>query len=650
MRLVSALLALTGLSLLALPNCGGSGEGGKGSDAGLACTVAAECDNGNPCSTASCESGQCVFEAAPDGDAKEQEVGDCKRTVCTSGVPLDIVDNGDIVDDDQPCTLDACENGVPIHKPLLTGSKCKVGSGNGKCVFGECLVLCTSANAASQCNDDNACTDDACLPCSKPGCDGQGQCKHSVLSSIPTPGVSQVSGDCHERRCVEGKDEDALDPFDVPVDGNECTKDVCNKGVPVNEPLPKGQSCEAVRICDGAGKCVDCSSDADCSSTTTNDCWTPACKSGACVQNNVASGTPLPASQQTAGDCRTQVCNGSGSTTSEADPTDVPDDSNPCTEDKCVGTSPSHPKLPAGTPCGNGQTCTTSGTCCKPTTCAASGKTCGSLSDGCGATLNCGTCGAGDFCSGGVCGCANGFKSGSETDVDCGGNACAKCGSGLKCLAGSDCSSGFCADGVCCDKACSGTCEGCTSAKTGQTTGQCANITNNTDPDNECPNTVASSCGTSGMCFNGACAFHPASTVCATGTCSGNVESPPDMCSGAGSCVDSGQVTCAGSYVCSGGQCQTCSDGLKNGTEADTDCGGGGPCGKCANGKKCNAAADCASNACIDGYCCNTTCTGTCMACNVAGKLGTCSPVPINQDPVGECPGQKTCNGAGGCT
>jgi hypothetical protein len=38
------------------------------------------------------------------------------------------------------------------------------------------------------------------------------------------------------------------------------------------------------------------------------------------------------------------------------------------------------------------------------------------------------------------------------------------------------------------------------------------------------------------------------------------------------------------------------------------------------------------------------------MACNVSGNHGTCSPVPFGQDPLSECPGQKTCNGAGGCT
>src|SRR5262249_42203613 len=50
---------------------------------------------------------------------------------------------------------------------------------------------------------------------------------------------------------------------------------------------------------------------------------------------------------------------------------------------------------------------TTSGSC-TPTTCAAQGKNCGSISDGCGGTLTCGTCTAPQTCGGGgvsnVCG------------------------------------------------------------------------------------------------------------------------------------------------------------------------------------------------------------------------------------------------------
>jgi hypothetical protein len=49
---------------------------------------------------------------------------------------------------------------------------------------------------------------------------------------------------------------------------------------------------------------------------------------------------------------------------------------------------------------------------CVPTTCAAQGKNCGSISDECGGTLNCGTCTAPSTCGGGgtpnVCGTSSG--------------------------------------------------------------------------------------------------------------------------------------------------------------------------------------------------------------------------------------------------
>jgi hypothetical protein len=55
---------------------------------------------------------------------------------------------------------------------------------------------------------------------------------------------------------------------------------------------------------------------------------------------------------------------------------------------------------------------------CQPLTCAAAGKTCGTMPDGCGGTLECGTCGAGSTCSNNVC-----------EPLPCGGT----CGAGRVC-------------------------------------------------------------------------------------------------------------------------------------------------------------------------------------------------------------------------
>src|SRR5262245_21218490 len=39
--------------------------------------------------------------------------------------------------------------------------------------------------------------------------------------------------------------------------------------------------------------------------------------------------------------------------------------------------------------------------------------------------------------------CANGIRDGMESDVDCGGGACAPCATGRGCRDGADCDSGF---------------------------------------------------------------------------------------------------------------------------------------------------------------------------------------------------------------
>src|SRR5262249_29373779 len=63
-------------------------------------------------------------------------------------------------------------------------------------------------------------------------------------------------------------------------------------------------------------------------------------------------------------------------------------------------------------------------------------------------------------------------------------------------------------------------------------------------------------------------------------------------------------------------------------------------------GTACGGAATCASRLCVDGVCCDSPCTGTCQACNVAGSAGRCSAI-VNADDPGLCDGTKTC-GAGG--
>src|ERR1019366_1240412 len=75
--------------------------------------------------------------------------------------------------------------------------------------------------------------------------------------------------------------------------------------------------------------------------------------------------------------------------------------------------------------------------CCAPTTCAAQGRNCGTISDGCGGTLSCGTCATGTCGGGGV---AN--VCGASTA--CGDVVSAACCSNGTCSGGLVCHSGLC--------------------------------------------------------------------------------------------------------------------------------------------------------------------------------------------------------------
>ncbi len=65
------------------------------------------------------------------------------------------------------------------------------------------------------------------------------------------------------------------------------------------------------------------------------------------------------------------------------------------------------------------------------------------------------------------------------------------------------------------------------------------------------------------------------------------------------------------------------------------------------NGSNCTAPKDCASGLCADGVCCDTACTGQCEACNLTGKVGTCT-ANSGQPAAGRppCAGTSACTGS----
>jgi hypothetical protein len=252
--------------------------------------------------------------------------------------------------------------------------------------------------------------------------------------------------------------------------------------------------------------------------------------------------------------------------------------------------------------------------------------------------------------------CSNGAKDGDESDVDCGGS-CQPCVAGKACGKVADCASSFCADGVCCNAKCDGICEACTKAKTGLADGACNAVPNGADPDNECAQDAASTCKQNGFC-NGqrACAKYDAATECVAASCASGTQTNSSKCDGKGACPAATTQSC-GQYICGANACKTA-------CTADADCisgdfcenpGANGVCkAKLAVGSACSGNNQCTGNACVDGFCCNTPCSGECQACSAAktgGSNGTCAPVQAGQDPDNECAdqGAASCGTTGVC-
>ncbi len=159
-------------------------------------------------------------------------------------------------------------------------------------------------------------------------------------------------------------------------------------------------------------------------------------------------------------------------------------------------------------------------------------------------------------------------------------------------------------------------------------------------PDDDGDSCTKESCTPQGVPHAGIATGMPCEAPATAGVCDSN-----GKCIG---CLKDDDCTTGVSPSCdtTAHVCISCSDGIKNGTETDKDCGGS--CKAC-NGTVCGSnAALCASDNCVDNVCCNAVCNGTCQACNIPGSLGTCTNLPAGQLDV-TCSGGKACDGAGTC-
>jgi hypothetical protein len=218
-------------------------------------------------------------------------------------------------------------------------------------------------------------------------------------------------------------------------------------------------------------------------------------------------------------------------------------------------------KLTNGTGCVSGTDCA-SGNCvdgrCCDSACTEQCKACdvsGSLgfcTNVTGAPHGARTSCAPYTCSVGSC------LAGCTTDAQCNaGNRCDSTGTcvatltnGKVCTRASECASGFCVDGYCCNSACDTACRTC--AKT-TALGTCSLVASGTtDPRSLCVGECVNGCGTTG------CTFKAATTACGQ-SCIGNELVSGGRCSGTTeACTGASRLPCAGGLVCADGKtCKT---------------------------------------------------------------------------------------------
>jgi hypothetical protein len=251
-------------------------------------------------------------------------------------------------------------------------------------------------------------------------------------------------------------------------------------------------------------------------------------------------------------------------------------------------------------------------------------------------------------------GCADscGDSSTCVAPAVCTGGSCGKIGNGLPCHDASQCQSGFCADGVCCNTACGEQCMACD--VTGSL-GTCAQVPSGSPHGGRAPCAAADPlCG--GQCTPASaitCTYPGLETVCGSATCKNNgrmsaTVTAPASCDGRGGC-GAGLTANCGAFLCGpSGSCATTCAG-------DPECVDGNTCvgGQCR--PKGMAAAPCTSNnqcaaglTCTDGVCCDGKCDQPCHSCNLPGQAGHCAVVASADDPD-SCADPRSCDATGAC-
>ncbi len=428
------------------PGAGGSSSSSSSGMGG--CSSVLDCDDKNECTTDACSNNTCTNTPVANGPAPSDKAGDCKKLTCQGGQLSTTIDDNDVVNDMNECTTETCNNGMLVSGNVAADTPCGMGATTKCDGMGHCKgcgspqdcpapgMECRVADCVNmQCEVKNS---PEAAPCNMGMdlCDQAGACVECLTDGNCTANPSDI---CVGGACVSSCGDNVKS-------GNET-------GVDCGGPCP---NCPAGEMCMGDGDCIsnDCVGGVcqpSCFDNEKNGDETDVDCGGSCNANcAVGEGCSANNDCQT-NHCFNNVCFSCQNNTKDGDETGI----------DCGGSCPNN--------CANGEMCVNNNDCisndctggiCQPScfdnqmnggetdvdcggpVCAtkcALGEKCLMNSD-CAATLGCEP--VVNLCF--FASCLDGTKNNNETDVDCGGNTCHKCGAGKTCSNNGDCISNMC--------------------------------------------------------------------------------------------------------------------------------------------------------------------------------------------------------------
>lgn len=316
----------------------------------VGCSLASDCDDGNPCTTDSCVANNCLNtnNSLPCSDGNACTSGDsCSGGSCIPGPALNC-------DDGNVCTGDACNPSIGCQYVNVSGA-C---NDNDACTTADSCAggLCIGG-LPPDCNDGNDCTDDSChstLGCQHANTLSGTSCGSGSDTACDNPDICNGSG-----ACLANTEPDGTSCTDgIFCNGDEtCQGGVCTPGIPPPGCCTTDEDCANSTLCDGIEMCSGntCVSGTPLNCNDGNPCTDDSCHPTLGCQHVGNSGPCSDGDVCTTGDmCSGGACVGGAPTSCN--------DGNLCTDDFCTpGVGCEHSANTS--PCGDGDACTTMDTC-----------------------------------------------------------------------------------------------------------------------------------------------------------------------------------------------------------------------------------------------------------------------------------------------